>query len=72
MPWYAHALIELADGSRVERGEVVPDNVDGLDELKDAGSVREDEYDPASDVPPPPQFVEIDGVRYERKESPDA
>jgi hypothetical protein len=64
MPLYAHALIELEDGTRYQRGETVPEDVDGIEELMEAGSVSEAEYDPAADVSPAPEVVEIDGVKY--------
>lgn len=61
---FAHALIELEDGTRIQRGETVPDDVPGLDELREAGSVSDEEYDPEQDVTGPPETVEIQGVRY--------
>jgi hypothetical protein len=68
---YAHALIEvrLDDDSVVkyDRGEEVPSDIPGYDELVEAGSIRDEDYDPDQDKVGPPPYVEIDGVRYERQ-----
>lgn len=64
MPYFAHALIELEDGSRIQRGDTVPDELPGLEDLLESGAVSEDEYDAEADVAGPPEYVEIDGVRY--------
>lgn len=61
---YAHALIELEDGTRIQRGDTVPDDLPGFEELVEAGSLSDDEYDPAADVAPAPEVIEIDGVKY--------
>lgn len=61
---YAHAVIELPDGSKIQRGAQVPEDLEGLDELVEAGSVSEDSYDPAADKVDPPDVVEIEGFRY--------
>lgn len=77
MAYYAHALIELADGSKIPRdSEVDPDLVEGFDELVEAGSISAEKYDPKTDVVPAPESVEIDGVKYVKvtdgaEESPD-
>lgn len=64
MAFYAHAVIEVGD-TKFQRGDEVPSDIDGFDELVESGSVREDEeYDPAADEVGPPEVVEIDGVRY--------
>ena len=68
---YAHCLInDPRDGQRYEAGAVVPDDLPGFDELAEAGSIRDEEYDPAVEKQAPPQFVEIEGVRYARQEEP--
>ena len=73
MALYAHARIEHpTSGEFYERGDVVPDDLPGLDEIVEAGSAREEPYDPDAETQEPPQFVEIDGVRYARQESDDA
>jgi hypothetical protein len=68
---YAHALIEVRqdDGSVVkyDRGEEVPTDIPGYDEMVEAGSIRDEEYDPDQDKSDPPPYVEIDGVRYMRQ-----
>lgn len=61
---YAHALIELEDGTRIQRGQEVSEEIPGYDELVEAGSIRDEEYDPAEDEVGPPEFVEVGGVRY--------
>jgi hypothetical protein len=72
---YAHALIEvrLDDESVVkyDRGEEVPEDIPGYDELVEGGSISEEPYDPEQDKSAPPQYVEIDGVRYTRQENTD-
>ena len=77
---YAHAVIEVpvdpedvTQGvKRYERGDEVPDDLPGADELRDAGSVSDEPYDPAEDAAPPLKEVVIDGVRYVRQEDSDA
>ena len=79
MTLFAHAVIEVPvdpeDASkgvvRYERGDVIPDDLLGVDELVEHGSVSEEEYDPAAEKQEPPAFVEIDGVRYARQEADD-
>jgi hypothetical protein len=69
---YAHAVIEVpvdADDPgkgvvRYERGADVPDDLPGIEELVEAGSVRDEEYDPSEEPKQTPDFIEIDGVRY--------
>ena len=69
---YAHALIEVPvdpeDSSkgvvRYARGEEVPADLPGYDELVDGGSVSDATYDPATDKVDAPDVVEIDGVKY--------
>lgn len=65
MPFYAHAAIESGD-TKYQRGDAVPEDIDGFAELVEAGSVSEQPYDPASEPTQTPDFVEIDGVRYEK------
>jgi hypothetical protein len=74
MALYAHAVIEDPESDKIwERGDTI-DSADaerlGLD--PEYGAVSEEEYDPAADANEPPKYVEIDGVRYERQEAPDA
>jgi hypothetical protein len=74
MALYAHALIELPDGTKYDRGDEVPEDAfsaEDLEYLRDGGSLSDEPYDPAADIVPPPEYVEIDGVRY-KKESDDA
>ena len=64
---YAHALIELPDGSKLKRGDEVSEDVLSADDyayLVEGGAISDEEYDPAADVAPAPKYVEIDGVRY--------
>lgn len=75
MPLYAHARIEdPEDPARTwERGEEVSEADAkrlGLD--PEFGAVSESDYDPEADKSAPPAYLEIDGVRYERQENPDA
>lgn len=63
---YAHALIELEDGSRITRGQEITTEIAGLDELKEAGSVSSKPYDETKDQLPPPDEVEIEGYVYKR------
>lgn len=67
---YAHARIEVRNEDDsvtiYDRGDEVPEDIDGYDEMVEAGSISDEEYDPAADVSPPPDYVEIDGVRYEK------
>lgn len=65
MSYYAHAEFET-EGQRYRRGDSVPADLEGLDELLEGGAVSEDEYDPAVDVVPMPDTVEIDGVVYKK------
>lgn len=70
---YAHAVIEVprdpADPAagvyRYNRGDEVPADLDGIESLREYGSVADEPYDP--DLEPalgPPDVVEIDGVKY--------
>ena len=69
---YAHAVIEVpvdADDPgkgvvKYNRGDTVPDDLPGIDELVESGAVRDDEYDSSDEPTQVPDFVEIDGVRY--------
>jgi hypothetical protein len=69
---YAHALIEVPvdpeDASKgvvkYSRGEEVPADLPGFDELVEGGSIADEPYDPEADKVPAPDTVEIDGVRY--------
>ncbi len=61
----AHALIE-ADGVRYARGQDVPDDLPGIEELREYGSVSDEAYDPTVDEVPPPEEITIDGVTYKR------
>ena len=65
MSFYAHAIIEV-DGQKYHRGDSVPEDVPGFDELVEGGAVSENEYDAKVDVVPPPASVEIEGVVYKR------
>ena len=62
---YAHALIELPDGTKFQRGDEVPAKVakDHTD-LVEGGAIQDTEYDPAVDVSEAPAVVEIEGARY--------
>lgn len=66
----AHAVIEFQDEDgnvvRYDRGAEVPTDVPGYDELAEAGSVRDEPYDPEVEKLPPPEEIEIDGVVYIR------
>lgn len=69
---FAHAVIEIPRDAEdptkgvdlYQRGDSVPDDLPGYDELVDAGSVSDDEYDPENEPTQVPDYVEIDGVRY--------
>ena len=63
---YAHALIENPeDGTKFRRGDEVPAKFAKANpELVEGGAIRDEEYDPAVDVSPMPDEVEIDGARY--------
>lgn len=77
---YAHAVIEVPVDpedatlgvTRYELGDEVPSDLPGYDELAEYGSVSDDPYDPSVEVQPPPQIIEIDGVKYVRQEANDA
>jgi hypothetical protein len=65
----AHAVIDAPDGTRYERGDEVDESKfdahdDELQELRDGGSIRDEEYDESADRVGPPAVVEIEGVRY--------
>jgi hypothetical protein len=63
MSFYAHAVIEV-DGTKYQRGDAVPDDVAGFDELVDAGAVSDEEYDASAEPVQTPEEVEINGVKY--------
>lgn len=73
---YAHVNIEDRDDEgnivKYRPGDEVPETLNGYDELVEYGAIKDEEYDPADYVAPPPQYVEIDGVRYKREEPTDA
>lgn len=64
---YMHIEDREEDGSVTwyEPGEEVPQSVNGFEDLVEQGAIGDEPYEPVA--PEPPQFVEIDGVRYERK-----
>lgn len=69
---YAHAVIEVPFDAEdptqgvvvYQRGDEVPDDLPGAEELREHGSVRDEEYDASKEPTQVPDFVEIDGVRY--------
>ena len=69
---YAHALIEIPVDSedasqgviKYGRGDEVPADLPGYDDLVEGGSISEAPYDPEADKVPAPDVVEIEGVRY--------
>jgi hypothetical protein len=64
---YAHASIEdPRNGNKFHRGDKVPDDLPGLDELVEAGSVSDEKYDPDSEPKLAPEEVVIDGVTYKK------
>lgn len=65
MPFFAHAVIETEE-HRYERGSEVPEDLAGFDELVEAGSVSEEQYDASVEAVPAPDVIEMDGVRYVR------
>lgn len=70
MALYAHARIEdPEDPTQVwERGDsITEEDVERLGLDAEYGAFSEDEYDPEADKNDPPQYIEIEGVRYERK-----
>jgi hypothetical protein len=73
---YAHVNIEDRDDDgnviRYAPGDEAPETIKGYDELVEYGAIKDEEYNPDDYAPAPPQYVEIDGVRYERQESTDA
>lgn len=64
----AHAVIEYQDEDggtvRINRGDTVADSVPGYDELVEAGSVSDAEYDPAVEKPDLPDEIVVEGVVY--------
>jgi hypothetical protein len=60
---YAHATIEDWRNNKTYRpGQEVPDDLPGLDELKEYGSVSDKEYrEPPKEAPP---VVDVDGKLY--------
>jgi hypothetical protein len=70
MALFAHARIEdPEDPTQVwERGdEITEADVERLGLDAEYGAFSEEEYDPEADKNEPPQYIEIEGVRYERK-----
>jgi hypothetical protein len=67
---YAHMHIEdrEADGTVTwyAPGEEVPESVNGYDDLVEQGAIKDEPYDPDAQPKALPEYVEIDGVRYER------
>ncbi len=66
---YAHSVIEdPRDGTRYQRGDVVPDDIPGLNDLVDCGFVKETEYGEAERAAErvPPETIEVEGVVYRR------
>lgn len=66
---YAHVLMEdPRDGAKYHRGDEVPADLPGLDELLEAGSVSDSEYGDAERAAErvQPDEIEIDGVVYRR------
>lgn len=61
----AHAVIEVED-RKYQRGDDVPEDLPGYDELVEGGAVSDEPYDPAQDEAGPPEELEIDGVVYRR------
>jgi hypothetical protein len=69
---YAHSLIEVPvdpeDVSKgvikYDRGDSVPTNLPGMDELIEGGAVSNEQYDPSIDVVGPPMTIDIDGITY--------
>lgn len=69
---YAHAVIEVprnpedpSEGVIIyKRGDSVPSDLRGFDELSEYGSVSDEPYDPSNEPTQIPDYVEIDGVRY--------
>lgn len=75
MPLYAHARIEDPENPALhwERGDEVSDaDVERLGLDPEYGAVSDVEYDEAADAPPAPDYIFIDGVRYERTGVSDA
>lgn len=69
---YAHAVIEVPRDDDVvvyNRGDEVPDDLPGMDELREFGSIQDEPYDPANEPKQVPDYVEIDGVRYAKVNS---
>lgn len=65
MPYTAHALVELSDGTKYARNDSVPDKVaEANPELIEGGAFSKEPYDPEADKSPLPETVEIEGVRY--------
>lgn len=68
---FAHAVIDAPDGTRYQRGDEVDESKfdsheEELQELRDGGAIREEDYDPAVDEVPMPDVVVIDGVEYKK------
>jgi hypothetical protein len=64
---YAHAVIDASDGTRYERGDEVDLSKfaeEELDDLRDGGAIRDEDYDPEQDRVGPPATIVIEGVEY--------
>lgn len=72
MALYAHAVLEIPNDpedstqgvTKYQRGEIVPSDLPGSDELLESGAISEEEYDPIVDEVGPPATLEMDGVTY--------
>ena len=74
MALIAHARIEDPENPSIvwERGDEVSDtDAERLGLDPEFGALSEEDYDPEADKNEPPKYVEIEGVRYERKEESD-
>ena len=73
---YAHARIEDPEtpGKYWEPGDEVSDaDLERLGLDPEFGAVKDEEYNPDDYKSEPPQFIEIEGVRYMKQEAaPDA
>ena len=71
MPLYAHAVVEdPRDGSKFQRGSEVPEDLPGIEELQESGSVQNEPYEGEEfPTPQPPPEIVIDGVRYTRDDA---
>lgn len=63
---YAHARIEHPETGEVyERGDVVPDDLPGIEELAEFGSVSEDEFDDPDPYKKSPDNAMQDALRIQ-------